>query len=102
MNRFDIYDATQQWHGCADRRPWLIVELRPNGIYGCFPIASECYRESCFPLDSSHQDFAATGLMKSCHIIDSHIHDIPLKSFHRRRGQLERELLNDFREFSGI
>ena len=102
MNQFEIYDATQQFKGCADRRPWLIVDIRPNGIFGCFPIASECYQDSCFPIDASHADFPATGLKKSCHIIDSHIYDIPQSAFHRRRGQLEGEMLTEFREFSGI
>jgi hypothetical protein len=102
MQPFEIYNATFSWRGCDDTRPWLIIDVRSNGSYGCFPIASECYEGSCFPLSKSHPDFAATGLKKDCHILDARIYDLPASSFERRRGALVGELLGEFRRFSGV
>jgi hypothetical protein len=102
MQRFEIYNAEVQWHGCADMRPWLIVEIRSPGVLGCFPIASQCYDGNCFPIDSEGADFTATGLTKSCFIHDTHIIEIPVAQLRRYRGRLEGQLLADFLDFSGL
>jgi hypothetical protein len=102
MQVWEIYNAIEPWHGCADMRPWLVVEVRPFGLYGCFPFSSECYGGSCFEISHSHPDFAATGLTKSCFIQDSHIIELSSQRFSRRRGALTGRLLADFRAFSGL
>ena len=83
-------------------RPWLIIERRVNGVFGCFPISGQCYDGSCFEIVSSHADFAATGLKKSCFIHDSHIFELPGDVFATRRGRLAGVLLAEFRDFSGL
>jgi hypothetical protein len=102
MQPFDIYNAVFDWHGCQDMRPWLILELRPHATMACFPIASQSYGASAFPLDMSDPDFPATGLKKSCFIIDSHLYDIPLSNFKNPRGSLKGELLHAFRQYAGV
>src|SRR5580658_9531297 len=102
MAEFDIYNAKFSWHGCADVRPWLIIHLRPRGIYGCLPIASECYGGQCFFVTDSDPDFQATGLRKSCYIHDERIFDLPSAALQAKRGQLEGDLLTRFRKFSGL
>ena len=102
MQPYEIFNAAFMWRNCNDMRPWLIVQLRPNGLLGCLPISSECYQGSCFPLPKSHPDFPATGLTKSCYITDDHIYDLSVEAFRNRRGELRGELLKEFREFSGL
>src|SRR5689334_20308273 len=102
MQRFDIRNAEVTWNGCADMRPWLIVELRSAELVGCFPVASQCYDGTCFPIDSDHPDFAATGLTKSCFIHDTHIIEVSIARIARHRGCLQGQLLADFMEFSGL
>ena len=103
MDPFDVCQAEHRWNGCDDQRPWLIVDLRQNGqMYGCFPIASECYSGSCFYLDHSDPDFPATGLNKSCYIHDTHIVEIPAGKIIRKRGALVNALLKNFRDFAGV
>ena len=102
MQRFEIYNAEVQWNGCADMRPWLIVEVRANGVLGAFPIASQCYSGNCFPIESDGPGFAATGLSKSCFIHDTHIIELDASRIGRYRGRLEGQLLADFLEFSGL
>ena len=103
MNRFEIYNATMEWNGCADTRPWIIVELRSVGLFGCFPIASHCYSGNCFPLDNDGgADFLRTGLSKSCFIHDTHVIEVPADRFGRFRGLLQGQLLIEFLEFSGL
>src|SRR5438552_2022096 len=102
MRPFQIYNAKVAWHGCEDMRPWLIVDARGPDLFGCFPIASECYDDSGFPLSKSHPDFAATGLKKDCYIIDSKIYDLPRNAFATLRGELVGDLLATFRKFSGV
>jgi hypothetical protein len=101
MKRFDIFNATFRWNGCADMRPWLILDVRGDGCVDCFPISTQCYNADCFSLDMGHEDFPATGLRKSCYIHDSHIIGIPLANFAVQRGSLVGELLNEFRLYSG-
>jgi hypothetical protein len=103
MKRFDIYDAQVIWNACPDRRPWLIVEIiAPGAILGCFPISGQNYRGSGFYIPMDDPDFAATGLKKSCYILDEAIIELTSKNLIRRRGHLENDLLKRFRKFSGI
>ena len=102
MQRFDIYNAQTQWNGCSDVRPWLIVEIGSAELLGCFPIASQCYGGNCFPIECGDPDFAASGLSKSCFIHDSHIIEISAGQIGRYCGRLQRQLLADFLEFSGL
>jgi hypothetical protein len=83
-------------------RPWLIVDERGPDIFGCFPIASESYGDSGFPLNKSRPDFRATGFEKDCYVIDSKLYDLPRSAFCKKRGELVGELLADFRKFSGV
>ncbi len=102
MDLFDIFMLEQAWNGCDDMRPWLVVSFQPGGIIGCFPIATHCYTGDCFYLDQNHPDFAATGLKHSCHIHDSHIHDVDGNLATRRRGGLKGELLAGFMDHAGF
>jgi hypothetical protein len=102
MLPFDIFSATFQWNGCDDMRPWLIVDVRPEQRYGCFPISSAAYAGSCFPLDPEHPDFSATGLKKACYIHDSKLVELPAACFNKQRGVLTGELLAQFRDYAGV
>jgi len=102
MEIYEIYQVEFRWGNCDDARPWLIVQIRPGDIFGCLPIASECYGGSCFPISRSHPDFPATGLTKDCHIHDSKLYDIPKANFLKRRGKLAGSLLAEFQDFSGL
>ncbi len=102
MRRFDIFNATFSWNGCEDTRPWLVLDVRRDGLVDCFPISSQCYSSDYFCLDMGHDDFAATGLKKSCYIHDSHIISIPEGNFGKKRGSLVGSLLSEFREYSGF
>ena len=99
---YEIYRAKHQWGNCNDARPWLVVDQRSNGIYGCFPIASRCYQGNCFYVDSNHADFGRTGLSKSCYIHDESIVELPLVEFQQFKGQLEGTLLAEFKKYAGL
>ncbi len=102
MRPYEIYYARVVWNGCDDERPWVIVELRPNKKFGCFPISGQCYSGSCFPIDASHTDFAATGLTKSCFVHDDWIIELDASAFSRLKGELTGQLLDDFLAFTGL
>ena len=102
MRPYEIYFAKVTWKGCPDERPWVIVEQLPNDLFGCFPISGSCYGESCFPVDESHPDFAATGLTKTSYIHDASVIDLHVSRFNRRKGELTNELLADFLDFTGL
>lgn len=102
MRPFDIYDAVFTWRGCADMRPWLLLSAPSGGVLRCLPIASECYGASCFQMMKEDPDFAATGLKKSCHIIDSYVYQLAMGDLRRRRGELNGDLRRRFRQFSGL
>ena len=102
MAEFDIYNAKFSWHGCDDVRPWLIIQFRPNNVYGCVPIESECYGGQCFFISDADPDFTATGLKKSCYVHDERIYDLPAVSLRAKRGRLKDDLLDRFRKFSGL
>jgi len=100
MERFDIFYLTFPWNGCADQRPWLIVDFRGNNV-GCYPISGHCYTGECFFISNTHPDFVHTGLKKSCHVHDVRIIEINANLFVSRRGELRNELLKAFCEYSG-
>ena len=102
MRPFEIYNAQQRFNDCDDMRPWLVIEVRAGGVYACFPIASEHHDESHFPIDAEHPDFPATGLKKSCHILDARIYELNKSQFQRRRGELVGAMLAAFREYAGL
>ena len=102
MQPFDIYQAAHRWLNCDDARPWLIVEVRAQGVYGSFPISGQCYGGNCFEISSSHENFAATGLSKSCFIHDQYIVELRANQFLRRRGALTGSMLAEFRRFAGL
>jgi hypothetical protein len=60
------------------------------------------YDDPHFTLAVSEPDFAATGLSKTCHILDERIYELRANQFGRRRGCLAGELLRAFREYSGL
>lgn len=102
MKRFEIYNAQVEWNHCRDLRPWMIVELRSNGLVAAFPIAGQCYGHHCFLIERNHPDFAATGLTKSCFVHDSHLFEIALSAIQKKRGALQGQLLRDFCDYAGL
>ena len=102
MNPFEIHDAEHPFGKCSDRRPWLIVDRRENETYGCFPIASQHYDDHHFSLNREHPNFAATGLSKSCFVLDERIFEIPAGCFQRHRGRLTGDLLADFCKYADL
>ena len=102
MRAFDVYNATIEWGGCIDMRPWIIVEMRSNGFVGCVPVSSECYDGGCFEISASHPDFQATGLAKSCYVHDFHVFNGSIGIFRKHRGELTNDLLVEFREATGF
>ncbi len=107
MRPFQIYRLKLRWRNCDDPRPWLVVETRPDGVFACFPVSSQCYGQDCFALDPSHPDFAATGLTRACNIICTTLYDLQQGQFvldgkRQLKGELQGELLSDFRAFAGI
>lgn len=102
MRPFEIYFAQVPWKGCLDERPWLIVEVLPGGALGAFPISSQSYGDSCFPLDATHPDFPATGLARSCFVHDGSIIELRPEWLRRRKGELTGALLAEFRRYSGV
>lgn len=102
MRPFEIHNARQRFNDCDDVRPWLIIEVRAHDTYGCFPIASEHYGDPYFSIDAEHPDFPATGLTKSCHVLDRRIYELNKAQFLRRRGELTGDLLAAFREYAGV
>lgn len=107
MRPFQIYRLKVTWRNCEDARPWLVVEIRPNNVFGCFPVSSQCYGQDCFAVDPSHPDFAATGLTRACNIICTSIYELTASQFMldgapQLKGELQGELLSGFRAFAGV
>lgn len=102
MRPFDICDATQEFNGCLDRRPWLIIEEREGDLFGCFPISGEHYSRPHFCLDPKHPDFEGTGLTKLCFVLDERMHDVKKDKFQKHRGRLTGTLLVEFRAYADI
>jgi hypothetical protein len=99
MQPFDIYRIAVPWGGCDDPRPWLIVDVRPKGMFGCCPIASQCYCGSCYRIDCDHDDFCHTGLTKTCYVHYSPLFSLstPTIQAGKRLGSLQHNLLGHFR-----
>jgi hypothetical protein len=107
MRPFQIYRIKVRWGDCDDPRPWVIVQTRPHDIFGCFPISSQCYGECCFALGPSHADFPATGLTRPCNILYATILDLRREQFVldgklQLKGELQGQLLRDFRAAAGV
>lgn len=103
MDIFEIHLMQHPWNGCDDPRPWLIVDFPDSdNVIGCFPISSECYSGNCFYVAETHQDFAATGLDHSSNITDTHIIGVPGNSVIKFVGELNGDLLREFRAYSGL
>jgi hypothetical protein len=102
MDLYEIHLMQHPWNGCADARPWLIVDFPAGPYVGCFPIATECYAGDCFYISDSHQNFTATGLDHSSNVIDGHIIDVPGNSVIKYIGKLEGAMLEEFRAYSGL
>jgi len=102
MRPFEIYNAAAEFKGCTDLRPWLIVQQRTPELFACFPISGENYSGIGFQLQSDHPDFGATGLQKTCYILDEALFELPISAFKRRRGKLAGELLVLFKEYAGL
>jgi hypothetical protein len=103
MDVFEIYLMRHPWNGCYDPRPWLIVDIPSTGpVIGCFPISTECYAGTCFFISQTHPDFPATGLAHSCNVTDTYIIDVPGNSVIKRIGELNGQLLAEFRQFSQL
>lgn len=83
-------------------RPWLIVRINEMNHFDTFPIASQAYGSPHFYIDSTHPDFVATGLKKSCCILDMHFYELRPDIIHKQRGRLTGELLAAFQEYAGL
>ena len=102
MKPFDIYRAKFRWRGCDDMRPWLLARPSPSG-WLCFAISGQDYSGGPFEVLSTDPDISATGLTKTSYIYDAEsFHDLPLRSFAKRLGELQGDLLRRFREASGV
>ena len=103
MRPFQIYLLQVTWHGCQDARPWLILQARPDDLFGCFPISSQCYGQDCFPIEPSDPECRATGLTRACYVICTRIYDLRWDLFiFNGKPRLKDELLWCFREFAGV
>ena len=102
MLPFEIHDAAHPFNKCNDRRPWLVVDVREGGVFGCFPISGECYSGSRFQLSCEHPDFATTGLNKTCYILDDRIYEIETGEFAKYRGRLAGDLRVSFLDYAGL
>lgn len=103
MDLFEIHLMHHSWNGCNDPRPWLIVDFPESGnVIGCFPISTECYCGNCFFISESHPNFSATGLDHASNVTDMYIIELPGNSVIKRIGELEGELLAEFRQYSGL
>lgn len=104
MGPYEIYYAPEvQWNDAKHGHKWVILDKRPNNVFGCFPISSECYRGNCFEVQITHQDFQLTGLHHT-----SSVHVGSIIELHRdelkpnKKGEFVNQLLSDMISFSGI
>src|SRR4051812_15861847 len=102
MQLFEIWLAKFLWDGCDDPRPWLIVQLLPDGNVGCFPMSTKDYDPTAFEVEATDPDFPSTGLRTTSYIHDYRVYPLPPTVFMRRWGSLTGELLNRFRKNSGV
>ena len=95
---FEIYYAQAPLGPSAYERPWLIIDIRPDNNFGCFPISSTVYDyKHTFELQASHPDFQHTNLSRHCYILCDYIHEIALDKVLRFKGKLRGRLLEAFR-----
>lgn len=102
MVPYEIYFAAVPWKGCLDQRPWVIVDLRPNDLFGCFPISGQSYGDNCFEIPSSHPDFPKTGLTKTCRVHYTSIFELHRSELLRLKGSLTGDLLTQFLTAAGL
>ena len=102
MQPWEIWWGQTRWKDCADRRPWLIVDCRPDDAFGCFPISTKSYGDPAFELSADHPDFAATGLKRTCFIHDLHIIELHAAELHKRSGTLGGQLRDQFRAYADL
>jgi len=87
MQPFQVHNAQHQWNNCPDIRPWVLVEVMPDGSAYAFPVSSHCYGGyHCFELNPAHPEFGATGLTKLCHVHYQSLIVLPNAAFRRLRG----------------
>lgn len=108
MRPFQIYRMKIPFKGCLDPRPWLIIEERPNSVFACLPFSTKHYDvRDLFEIRDTHPNFAATGLSRACFLICEQIQEVHRDRFVldgrlQLKGQLEEELLVEFRKYFGI
>jgi len=102
MNPFDIYNVERVWKNCPDQRPYVIIDVRGDDVFGCFPISTPCYDGNCFFVDMHHADFAATGLSKSCNVQYCSIIEVRRAEFRRFRGSFRNQLLQELIDEAGL
>lgn len=98
---YEVWQAQHRWGICDDQRPWLVIQVG-SVVCRCFPISGNCYGGGCFEISNEHPDFPATGLTKHCFLHDTHILEIPVKNFIKRRGCFENELLTEALRHAGV
>ena len=100
----DIVTAHIGLRQSHDRRPWLVIEIRPSRRYLLLPISSATDlfdRIQHFPLDPRHPDFPATGLTKTSYIIGNNAVENDGSAFDERLGCLQGNLAKEFIEWFG-
>lgn len=102
MRPYEIYYARRPWKGCEDERPWVVIDTRPGGVFGCFPISGQAYGGDAFYVDPTHPDFPATGLTKGCYVHYLSIIELPADQFLRRKGEFQGHLLDAFLDAAGL
>lgn len=105
MRKYDIVQASMSWKGCIDLRPWLLLDDVDASVdkVGALPISTKCYSGSfCFDIDSARDEFATTGLAKSCFVHYESIIEVKVADIRVRKGALVGELLVEFQRRSGL
>lgn len=103
MHPFEIHYAKTAWKNCPDERPWVIVDVRGKGVYGCFPLSSFNYGNApCFWIDEEDPDFLATKLTRSCFVHYDSIIELADSDFTRQKGEIEGDMLSRFRDEAGV
>ncbi|MCX5662184.1 MAG: hypothetical protein NTW19_21105 [Planctomycetota bacterium] len=102
MRPFEIHNVDRVWRNCADQRPYVIVDVRAGGVFGCFSISGQCYAGDCFHIAHDHPDFPATGLSKSCFVHYALVIEVKAAEFRRARGRISGQMLGDFIREAGL
>ena len=97
---YEIYYCDKYLGKAKYERPYLVVDVRPDNVFGCYPISESDYDfKKVFQLDESHADFSETNLSKSCNILRDYIVEIHIDDFLRYKGKLTGRLLETFKVF---